>query len=177
MRILQDPRLKKLALTLKPWAIFIVIFFFLKVTGLGTEISVLTQSALLKAGVMDVNPESTTAKEQTFSYDFTVRDLDGKKLNMKDLKGKVIFLNLWATWCGPCKMMNPILQELKSAVGEEVVIIKIDVEKNHEVASALEIQGVPTLMIFQRGELKWRQSGVVSASVLEQVLQQYKAAG
>ena len=121
MRILQDPRLKKLALTLKPWAIFIVIFFFLKVTGLGTEISVLTQSALLKAGVMDVNPESTTAKEQTFSYDFTVRDLDGKKLNMKDLKGKVIFLNLWATWCGPCRVEMPSIQSLYNDVDKDKV--------------------------------------------------------
>mgnify|MGYP003575352829 FL=1 len=89
---------------------------------------------------------------------------------------KPVLVDFYATWCGPCKMMNPILQELKTAVGEEVVIIKIDVEKNQEVASALEIQGVPTLMIFQRGELKWRQSGVVSASVLEQVLQQYRSA-
>ena len=89
---------------------------------------------------------------------------------------KPVLVEFYATWCGPCKMMNPILQELKTAVGEEVVIIKIDVEKNQEVASALEIQGVPTLMIFQRGELKWRQSGVVSASVLEQVLQQYRSA-
>jgi len=89
---------------------------------------------------------------------------------------KPVLVDFYATWCGPCKMMNPILQELKSAVGEEVIIIKIDVEKNHGVASALEIQGVPTLMIFQKGEIKWRQSGVVSASVLEQVLQQYRAA-
>ena len=89
---------------------------------------------------------------------------------------KPVLVDFYATWCGPCKMMNPILQELKGAVGEDVVIIKIDVEKNHEVASALEIQGVPTLMIFQRGALKGRQSGVVSANVLEQVLQQYRAA-
>ena len=121
MRILKDPRLKKLALTLKPWAIFIGIFFLLKVTGLGSEISVLTQSALLKAGVMDVNPEGTTAKEQTFSYDFTVRDLDGKKLNMKDLKGKVIFLNLWATWCGPCRVEMPSIQSLYNDVDKDKV--------------------------------------------------------
>jgi thioredoxin 1 len=71
-------------------------------------------------------------------------------------------------------MMNPILQEVKSAMGEDVTIIKIDVDKNREAAAALEVQGVPTLMIFQNGELKWRQSGVIAGHVLQQVLNQYK---
>jgi thiol-disulfide isomerase/thioredoxin len=119
--LFQHPGLKKLALALKPWAIFIGIFLFLKVTGLGSEISVLTQSALLKAGVMDVNPESTTAKEQSFNYDFAVRDLEGNKLAMKDLKGKVIFLNLWATWCGPCRVEMPSIQSLYNDVDKDKV--------------------------------------------------------
>lgn len=86
-----------------------------------------------------------------------------------------MLVDFFATWCGPCKMMTPILQELKSAVGDEATIIKIDVDRNPEVAQALEIQGVPTLMIFQKGELKWRQSGVVATHVLKEVLQQYRA--
>jgi thioredoxin 1 len=86
---------------------------------------------------------------------------------------KPVLVDFYATWCGPCKMMNPILEELKTSVGEDATIIKIDVDRNRDVAQALGIQGLPTLMIFQKGELKWRQSGVVATNVLQQVLKQY----
>ena len=119
--MIQNPALKKLAIAIKPWAIFIVIFFFLKVTGLGNEISVVAQSALLKAGVMDVNPAGDDAKEQSFSYDFAVKDMQGKTMDMKDLKGKVIFLNLWATWCGPCRVEMPSIQNLYNSVDKDKV--------------------------------------------------------
>lgn len=120
-KLFQNPKFKKAALAMKPWAIFIGIFLLLKVTGLGNGISYLTQSALLKAGVMDIEPQSDDAKEQAFSYDFTVKDLEGKKLDMKDLKGKVIFLNLWATWCGPCRVEMPSIQNLYNSMDKEKV--------------------------------------------------------
>lgn len=120
-KVFQNPKLKKFALALKPWAIFIGIFFLLKVTGIGREISVFTQSALLKAGVMDVQPENTVSTRQTFDYDFSVKDLDGKKLSMTGLKGKVIFINLWATWCGPCRVEMPSIQNLYNSVDKEKV--------------------------------------------------------
>jgi thiol-disulfide isomerase/thioredoxin len=120
-KIFQNPTLKRLALAAKPWAIFIGILFLLKVTGAASGISFLTQSALLKAGVMDMQPE-TSVTSQTFNYDFTLKDLDGKKLEMSQLKGKVIFLNLWATWCGPCRVEMPSIQNLYNSVDKDKIV-------------------------------------------------------
>ncbi len=82
-----------------------------------------------------------------------------------------IVVDFHATWCQPCKMMAPILQQVKGQLGDQVRIIKIDVDKNQEVAARYQIRSVPTTMIFQNGQVKWSGSGVMQADQLVSVIQ------
>ena len=75
---------------------------------------------------------------------------------------KPVLVDFYATWCGPCKMLGPILKEVKDSLGDRVSIIKIDVDNNQELASMQLVRGVPTMMLFQKGKQLWRQSGVLS---------------
>lgn len=99
--------------------------------------------------------------------------------NKKESFGEIIngntpvLVDFSAEWCGPCRMMKPILQQLHQRMGEKIRIIKIDIDKSPAAAQTYNVQSVPTLIIFQNGKMLWRQSGVVQATQLEKIIEQH----
>lgn len=86
---------------------------------------------------------------------------------------KPVLVDFYASWCEPCKMMSPILKQVKDQLGEKATIIKIDVDKNSNAAKKFNIQGVPSLLLFKNGHLKWRQSGVIPFNQIINIINQY----
>ena len=97
-----------------------------------------------------------------------------EKLNEIINGSQLTLVDFFATWCGPCKMMHPVLEQLKEEMGDSLRIIKIDIDKNEALMEQYRIQSVPTLMLFRKGDALWRQSGAMSLSDLEKVVNSYQ---
>jgi len=83
-----------------------------------------------------------------------------------------VLVDFYADWCAPCKMMTPILKQLKSEMGDKLNIIKIDTERNPDVAIKYQVRGIPNLILFRKGQLLWQQAGVVQMPQLQQIIEQ-----
>ena len=83
---------------------------------------------------------------------------------------QTVLVDFFATWCGPCQMLAPILKDVKTNLGERISIIKIDVDKNQAVAAQYQVRGVPTMILFQNGKQLWRQSGVISKEEIIKII-------
>lgn len=88
-------------------------------------------------------------------------------------QNKLVLVDFYATWCGPCKTLAPILKQVKESIKNEATIIKIDVDKNPNLATKLNVRGVPTLILYKNGTHVWRQSGVVSKEQLVSKIKEY----
>jgi len=81
---------------------------------------------------------------------------------------KPVLIDFFATWCGPCQTMSPILKQVKDELGDEVTILKVDVDKNVAIASNFQVRGVPTFILFKNGKQVWKQAGLISKTDLKQ---------
>ena len=87
--------------------------------------------------------------------------------------GQLVLADFFATWCGPCKAMHPVLEQLKANLGDRLRIIKVDVDKHGITAETYNVQAVPTLILFRNGQVLWRQSGAMPLNQLQAVVNQY----
>jgi thioredoxin 1 len=101
-----------------------------------------------------------------------------KKVSFSDLiKGeKPVLVDFTAAWCGPCRMMAPVLEDVKKKLGDKGSIVKVDIDQNQQFASNMGITGVPTFVIFQQGKEKWRHVGMISGHQLQQAIEQFSIA-
>jgi thiol-disulfide isomerase/thioredoxin len=126
-----------------------IILLILKFTGLLGSVSLVTQSAVLQTGLMNASTE--TESEESFNYDFSIKDLSGNKIAFDHYKGKVLFINLWATWCSPCRAEMPGIQKLYDKVDHEkisFVMLSVDKDVNKDKVSRYVSERSFTFPIF-----------------------------
>jgi thiol-disulfide isomerase/thioredoxin len=141
---------------IKPWFFYLAIFLTLRYTGALSEISYYTNKALLTTGAMDADAEPD-GETKSFNYDFKIEDLEGNTVDVNELKGKIIFLNIWATWCGPCRVEMPSIQKLYEKVDhDKIVFIMLSIDRKdpkNKVTSFLQDKNYTFPVYLPSGEL------------------------
>lgn len=170
----------------KPWLFYIALFLVLRYTGLIGAVSSVTQQALMKTGAMDASPGKDAA-EKKFNYDFALQDLNRNTLRVESLKGKTLFINVWATWCGPCRVEMPSIQSLYDQVDHskvEFIMLAVDQKDPHRkveayirdkgftfpvylpsgsLPSQLQVNSIPaTFVVSREGKIVFRETGAAN---------------
>jgi thiol-disulfide isomerase/thioredoxin len=170
----------------KPWIVIGFLIIILKVTGLLGAISSHSHAILMKTGLLDADVKAVPAIE-AFPFDFQLRRTDGRLVSVNDLKGKVIFLNIWATWCGPCRAEMPGIQQLYSSLASDsMIFVMLSIDKKSDDAKVVkyladkgfsfpgfrpvnylpEILNVPsiptTFVIDKRGNIAFKKVGTAN---------------
>lgn len=182
--LLDNQKVIKIFRLLRPWLTFAIIFLILKYTGALSNISVYTSTALMKTGALDVSTDNRPSEEQ-FNYNFTIKDLKGNTVDFNQFKGKTVFLNLWATWCGPCRAEMPSIQSLYEKMNKDKVVFVmldwfedakktsnyIDGKKftfpvylvNNDVPEQLNVSSIPTTFVISpSGEIATKKTGTTN---------------
>lgn len=172
--IKMNPKIKK---ELKEWGIWLVVMAILYFSGGYVFLAAQMQKLILATGLMNASTESKNIA--LANYDFSVVDLDGKELHFSELKGKTVFINLWATWCPPCRAEMPSIANLYEKMHQEVVFVMIssDQEKDklrkfaqdypfkvyqtNQLPSVYESSSIPTsFVISPKGEIVYKREGI-----------------
>jgi len=177
---------KKVVKEFRDWAIFAGVLLTLYLTGLHTDVAAFAQRMVLATGIAIPDTEMEMAKTKA-SYDFTLDQLDGAKLDVEELKGKVVFINFWATWCAPCIAEMPGIQDLykKFQDNPDVVFVMINIEAKEEkvrkfikkkkftfpiyfpdttrIPTVYESKGIPTTFVLDKeGYISYKKVGMAS---------------
>ena len=193
-KLINNQKVRSILRAIKPYASILILVLVLRYTGALSYITDIGGAVVMKTGVLDVtSPEpDTPEKEKDFDYDFQIQDLDGKVTDFSQFKGKVVFLNLWATWCGPCRIEMPSIQELYSSVDStqiKFVMLSIDNEENHDkvvkyindkkfsfpvyqplnyLPKQLQVSSIPTTFIISPdGKIKTKKVGTTNFNTEE----------
>ena len=168
----------------RPWVTMFAVLLILRYTGALSGISSLSNRAVLETGILNANPDSYSAKKEKFEYEFTIKKPDGTPVDFNEYRGKTVFLNMWATWCGPCRAEMPSIQKLYESTGSDsiqFVMLSIDSEDDlgkvkqyvaskdftfpvfiaGELPGQLQVQIIPsTFVISPEGEVVYKKSGL-----------------